>query len=287
MGERAQAVGELDGERLALGQPLLLERRQPVLAQALLRERGKLVGERAGGVAAPARRARPARPARCARPPRAPTARPVRIRSSARPRPISRGSRTVPPSISGTPKRRQKTPSTASRSATRRSHHSASSSPPATAWPLIAAITGLDEPHPGRSHRTVAVGGDAVAVRAADRVQVRARAERPARSPQDGDRRLGIRVERAERIGERRGGRPVDGVAPLRPVEDHGRHRPVALTRTASADIAPPRSVRGARRLGARTRAATRRPPLARASGSRARAGRRAPPRTRRRRPRR
>src|SRR6516164_617104 len=71
------------------------------------------------------------------------TARPVRIRSRARPRPISRGSRTVPPSISGTPNRRQKTPSTASCSATRRSHQAASSSPPATAYPLIAAITGL------------------------------------------------------------------------------------------------------------------------------------------------
>ena len=54
-----------------------------------------------------------------------------------------RGSRTVPPSISGTPQRRQKTPSTASSSTTRRSHHSASSSPPATAWPATAAITGL------------------------------------------------------------------------------------------------------------------------------------------------
>ena len=74
---------------------------------------------------------------------RAGTGRPVRIRSSARPRPIRAGSRTVPPSISGTPNRRQKTPRTASSSATRRSHQAASSRPPATACPLIAAITGL------------------------------------------------------------------------------------------------------------------------------------------------
>ncbi|MEZ4309996.1 MAG: hypothetical protein R3F14_18305 [Polyangiaceae bacterium] len=50
----------------------------------------------------------------------------------------------MPPSISGTPHRRQNTPSVASSSATRRSHHSASSIPPATANPEIAAITGFD-----------------------------------------------------------------------------------------------------------------------------------------------
>ena len=56
------------------------------------------------------------------------TARPVNTRSSARPMPIKRGKRTVPPSISGTPQRRQNTPITASVLATRRSakisHHS-------------------------------------------------------------------------------------------------------------------------------------------------------------------
>src|SRR5579875_1686562 len=61
------------------------------------------------------------------------TGRPVRIRSSARLSPISLGRRIVPPSTSGTPKRRLKTPKTALRAATRRSHHSASSKPPATA----------------------------------------------------------------------------------------------------------------------------------------------------------
>ena len=61
------------------------------------------------------------------------TGRPVRIRSIARLCPISRGSRTVPPSIRGTPQRRQNTPITALSSTTRRSHHSASSRPPATA----------------------------------------------------------------------------------------------------------------------------------------------------------
>ena len=49
----------------------------------------------------------------------------------------------MPRSTSGTPNRRQYTPSTASAAATRRSHHKASSIPPATAYPSIAAITGL------------------------------------------------------------------------------------------------------------------------------------------------
>src|SRR2546426_599124 len=65
------------------------------------------------------------------------------MRSCARPSPISRGSRTVPPSSKGTPQRRLKTPRTASSSTIRRSHHSASSSPPATACPAIVAITGF------------------------------------------------------------------------------------------------------------------------------------------------
>ncbi len=47
--------------------------------------------------------------------------------------PISLGSRTVPPSTNGTPHRRQNTPKVAVSSATRRSHQTASSSPPATA----------------------------------------------------------------------------------------------------------------------------------------------------------
>ncbi|SKX90603.1 Uncharacterised protein [Mycobacteroides abscessus subsp. abscessus] len=56
-----------------------------------------------------------------------------------------RGRRTVPPSISGTPHRLQNTPSVASSSTTRRSASSANSNPPATAYPLTAAITGLDK----------------------------------------------------------------------------------------------------------------------------------------------
>ena len=62
----------------------------------------------------------------------------------ARPWPTIRGSRTVPRSHNGTPKRRQNTPKTASSAATRRSHQRASSIPPATAYPSTAAMTGLE-----------------------------------------------------------------------------------------------------------------------------------------------
>ena len=58
--------------------------------------------------------------------------------------PTIRGRRWVPPSISGTPKRRSVNPSLASAVATRRSHHSASSSPPAKHQPEIAAIVGFE-----------------------------------------------------------------------------------------------------------------------------------------------
>ena len=56
-----------------------------------------------------------------------------------------RGSRWVPPSISGTPQRRSGKPSAESWVAIRRSHHSASSSPPARHQPEIAAIVGFGE----------------------------------------------------------------------------------------------------------------------------------------------
>ncbi len=70
--------------------------------------------------------------------------RPVRIISSARPMPTMRGSRCVPPSINGTPKRRSVNPSRALSVAIRRSHHSASSSPPARHQPETAAIVGFE-----------------------------------------------------------------------------------------------------------------------------------------------
>ena len=74
----------------------------------------------------------------------APTARPVSSMSIARPCPTMRGSRTVVPSLIGTPQRRENTPNTAVSSTMRMSQNSATPSPPAQAWPSTAAITGFD-----------------------------------------------------------------------------------------------------------------------------------------------
>ena len=71
--------------------------------------------------------------------------RPEIVRSSARPLPTIRGSRCVPPSIRGTPKRRSVKPKRALGVATRRSHHSASSKPPARHQPETAAIVGFGD----------------------------------------------------------------------------------------------------------------------------------------------
>jgi len=61
------------------------------------------------------------------------TPRPGRMTAGARRKRVGGGRRTVPPSLSGTPQRRHKTPSPAARAATRRSQQQARSSPPATA----------------------------------------------------------------------------------------------------------------------------------------------------------
>ena len=131
-GDSGEAA-ELEVDGLGSRCPHWCSCREPIGTQTGLRQRGQFRGQRLGRLRAPARRARRGWPARSPAPRRRATARPVRIMSIARLWPISRGRRTVPPSISGTPQRRQNTPKTASSSATRRSHHSASSSPPATA----------------------------------------------------------------------------------------------------------------------------------------------------------
>ena len=73
--------------------------------------------------------------------------------------------------------------------ATRRSHHTASLRPPATAKPSTAAITGLSRSMRGRPHRPVALLDHAVAFAACDRLQIGARTERAARASEDRDRR--------------------------------------------------------------------------------------------------
>ena len=141
------------------------------------------------------------------------------MRSSACDWPIRRGSRTVPPSMSGTPQRRQNTPNTASRAATRRSHQTASSRPPGDRVALDRGEHRLGEQHAARAHRAVAVVGDPVDPVGAERLQVGAGAERPARAGEHRDREVVVGVEGAERVGERGGGRAVDRVARLGPVD--------------------------------------------------------------------
>ena len=65
------------------------------------------------------------------------------MRFLARAGPISLGSRWVPPSPGMTPSRISGTPNLAFSPATRKSAQSASSSPPPSAKPVIAATTGL------------------------------------------------------------------------------------------------------------------------------------------------
>jgi hypothetical protein len=48
------------------------------------------------------------------------------------------------PSLIGTPQRREKTPKVAVSSTMRMSQNSATPSPPAQAWPSMAAITGFE-----------------------------------------------------------------------------------------------------------------------------------------------
>ena len=184
---------------------------EPVVAQALLRQGGDLLGElerrgeRLPVVDDPVGEA-DARAPRRRRP-----ARPVRIRSMARPWPMSRGRRTVPRSISGTPKRRQKTPKMASL---------AGDAQVAPQGELDAAGDGvaldrgdhrLGQPQPRRPHWPVAPcprRGRRGVVRVARRRMPRRRAvgagaERAAGAGEDRDARAVVGIECAERVGER------------------------------------------------------------------------------------
>ena len=83
---------------------------------------------------------------------------------------------------------------------------------------------------------TIAGAGalDPVAGLRPHRLQIRPGAEHPALAVQDRDRSVGIDVEGTEGVGERRRGRPIDGVTALRTRQDDRGHRTVAL----HADVA-------------------------------------------------
>jgi len=84
----------------------------------------------------------------------------------------------------------------------------------------------LGQPEPADPHRGVAVRGHPVAALGADRGQVRAGTENAALAVQHGHRRVRVGVERAERGGQLRRGRAVDSVAPRGTVQQHGGDRP-------------------------------------------------------------
>ena len=157
------------------------------------------------------------------------TPRPVSSRSIARLWPMRRGRLIVPRSTSGTPKRRQYTPRTASDAATRRSHHSASSSPPATAGPSMAAITGLRQREPRRTHRAGTVVGHRATIALGERLEVGTGAEVASGAGQHGDGQRLVGVEVDERLEQRCGGDRVDGVAAIRAIDGHDANRPVVV----------------------------------------------------------
>ena len=140
---------------------------------------------------------------------------PVRISSSARPIPTTRGSRCVPPSISGTPQRRSNRPNVEPSVAIRRSHHSASSTPPARHQPEIAAIVGFDGVETREAHRAVGVSRS----RGVHRLQVGARAERDVGAGQHQHARVVVRLEALKPLAQQLRRLAVDGVAALRAVD--------------------------------------------------------------------
>ena len=167
---------------------------------------------------------------RPARPRSAGAAAPCRRRSAARP---SAGRRRRTPRRSAT---------------TRRSHQSASSSPPATAWPSIGGDHRLAEPHPGRAPSarrrpasTRLPRSVPIALRSAPAQNV------PPVAVQHRDALVVVGVELPERVGERRGGRAVDRVAGLRPVEDDGGDRAGLVDAHAHDRKLAPVAHRGAR----------------------------------------
>ena len=144
--------------------------------------------------------------------------RPVRIRSSARPRPTMRGRRWVPPSISGTPQRRSGKPRVEPSAAIRRSHHSASSRPPARHQPGDGGDRGLGRREAREAER--ALRGRRGGPEGLDRLEVGAGAERDVAGAGEHEHaRLVVGLEAAVAVAQRLGGRAVDRVAALRAVD--------------------------------------------------------------------
>ena len=149
--------------------------------------------------------------------------------------PTTRGSRWVPPSISGTPQRRSKKPKVEPGVAIRRSHQSASSTPPARHQPSTAAIAGFD----GVS-RVVPIGppGWSTSRSSAFR-SAPAQKACAAGAGEDEDARAVVGLELVEAAAQQLGGGAVDRVAALGAVDRQHRRRADPLVANLPAHRAP------------------------------------------------
>ena len=227
-GQHGHAVAELVGHRLVLIEPAALQRGRPVAAQALLGQRGDLVGQGLRRRPRLARRDHPVGQAHR-----------QRLRGGDRPPGQDHVQRPAQPDHAGQPHRAAVDQRHAPAAAEHAQHRVLLGHPQvAPQRQLQAAGHGvpgdrgdhrLGQPQPGRPHRPVAVRRGPVAVRAADRLEVGPGAERPARAPQHGHVGAVIGVERAEGPGQGGRGRPVHRVAHVRAVQDDCGDRPVPL----------------------------------------------------------
>ena len=157
------------------------------------------------------------------------TMRPVRIRSSARPRPTMRGSRSVPPSISGTPQRRSGKPRVEPSAAILRSHRQRQLEPAREAPAGDRGDRGLRgglarEAERAACHLPDAGRASSIAFRSAP--AQKASSPAPVRIS---DARPVVGLEALEPLGEQVGGGTVDRVAALLAVDRQHRGGTAAL----------------------------------------------------------
>jgi hypothetical protein len=136
---------------------------------------------------------------------------------------MSRGSRTVPRSTSGTPKRRQYTPKIAFSAATPEIAPKSEFQAAGHRVTLHGRDHGLAEKHARGAHGSIAGFRKRRFAAPGERLQIESGAERVARAGEDGDGECVISVEGAKRVGERQGGYRVDGVADVRPIDGDDR----------------------------------------------------------------
>ena len=137
---------------------------------------------------------------------------------------MRRGSRTVPPSTSGTPHRRQYTPNTASGGSDAQVAPQRQLQSTGDGVALDSGDHRLVEQHARRAKWPVErhVDLDPIPVAGSDLLQIGARAEHALQSVEHGDMQLRIRIERTELLGQCSGSRAIDGVACCGPIDPNG-----------------------------------------------------------------